>query len=65
MTPQNKTVKFPVWDQETDEIIDLEIDEDSYLAMCEAEKKSQEATRELKEYYDRIDSYAYLFAEDE
>ena len=53
MDPEKKIVKFPVWDLETDEIIEMEMDADDYEAMCksedEAEKKREEARQRDRE----------------
>lgn len=48
MDPEKKTVKFPVWDLETDEIIEMEMDEDSYNAMIAAEKEAEEHEKEIE-----------------
>jgi hypothetical protein len=37
-----KTVKIPVWDLETDEIIEMEIDQEALDAMDEADREAEE-----------------------
>lgn len=39
---EKKTVKIPVWDLETDEIIEMEIDQEALDAMDEADRKAEE-----------------------
>lgn len=39
---EKKTVKIPVWDLETDEIIELEIDQEALDAMDEADREAEE-----------------------
>jgi hypothetical protein len=58
MEPENKITKFPAWDLDTDEIIEMEMDADDYKAMCEAEdkyaKEKEERRRELRREEYRI-----------
>lgn len=42
MNSQNKIVKIKVWDQETDEIIEMEIDQEALDAMDQADKEAEE-----------------------
>lgn len=51
MDPEKKIVTFPVWDLDTNEIIDMEMDADDYEAMCKAE---EEASKRQREALDRI-----------
>lgn len=50
---EKKTVKIPVWDLETDEIIEIEIDQEALHAMDtadrEAEARYEEAIRRDRE----------------
>lgn len=65
MDPEKKIVKFPVWDLETDEIIEMEMDADDYEAMCKAE---EEASKKQREALDRIyeeDARAWEFSRDD
>lgn len=39
---EKKTVKIPVWDLETDEIIEMEIDQEALDAMDEADREAEE-----------------------
>lgn len=41
MEPDPKTIKFPVWDQEIDEIYEMTMDEEDYEAMVEYEKQME------------------------
>lgn len=43
-----KIIKFPVWDLETDEIIEMEMDEESYHAMVAADKEQEELEKEIR-----------------
>ena len=43
---EKKIVKIPVWDMETDEIIEMEIDQKDLDAMDEADRKYQEGLEE-------------------
>lgn len=47
MEPNEKnTVKIPVWDLETDEIIEMEIEQEALDAMDEADRKVEERLEE-------------------
>lgn len=39
---EKKTVKIPVWDLETDEIIEMEIEQEALDAMDEAQREIEE-----------------------
>lgn len=43
---EKKIVKIPVWDLETDEIIEMEIDQEALDAMDEATRKAEERMEE-------------------
>lgn len=43
---EKKTVKIPVWDLETDEIIEMEIDQEALDAMDAADKEVEERMEE-------------------
>jgi hypothetical protein len=45
---EKKTVKIPVWDLETDEIIEMEIDQEALDAMDEATRKAEERREEAR-----------------
>ena len=62
---QNKIVKFPVWDQETDEIIKMEMDADAYEAMCKAEEEYEQKMKELREYDEQLEREAWQFRRDD
>lgn len=62
---EKKTVKFPVWDQETDEIIELEMDADDYEAMCKAEDEAYRKLREGMDYAYEQDRAAWEFIRDD
>jgi hypothetical protein len=44
-----KQATFPVWDQETDEIIEMIMDEDDYQAMVEYEEQMEFERKERRE----------------
>lgn len=46
--PEKKIVKFPVWDMEIDEIIEMEMDEEDYNAMVEAENQEEKRREECR-----------------
>jgi hypothetical protein len=58
---EKKTVLIPVWDLETDEIIEMEIDQEALDAMDEATRKAEERREEARKRdrealrYDRDD----------
>lgn len=43
---EKKTVIIPVWDLETDEIIEMEIDQEALDAMDKADKEAEERMEE-------------------
>ena len=43
---EKKIVKIPVWDLETDEIIEMEIEQDALDAMDAADKEAEERMEE-------------------
>lgn len=45
---EKKTVLIPVWDLETDEIIEMEIDQEALDAMDEATRKIEERREEAR-----------------
>lgn len=46
MSDPKKTVKIPVWDLETDEIIEMEIEQEALDAMDAADKEAEERYEE-------------------
>lgn len=46
---EKKTVIIPVWDLETDEIIEMEIDQEALDAMDKADKEAEERMNEALE----------------
>lgn len=62
---QKKVVKFPVWDQETDQIIEMEMDADAYEAMCKAEEEYEQKMKELREYDEQLEREAWQFRRDD
>lgn len=48
-----KQVNFPVWDQETDELV--EMDEDDYKAMEEYEQKLEFERSERRKYHRELE----------
>lgn len=46
---EKKIVKIPVWDLETDEIIEMEIDQEALDAMDKADKEAEERMNEALE----------------
>ncbi len=46
MNEPKKTVKIPVWDLETDEIIEMEIEQEALDAMDAADKEAEERYEE-------------------
>ena len=50
MNPEKKIVKFPVWDLEIDEIIEMEMDADDYEAMCKAEEEARIKQEEMRKH---------------
>lgn len=47
--PEKKQVEFLVWNQETDEIETLTMDEDDYNDMVEMEEKQEKEWKERRE----------------
>ena len=61
MTLENKKVIIPVWDLETDELVDLEINQSDLDAMDDAQREVELRRKEAMEY----DSQAWEYARDD
>lgn len=59
--PEKKIVKIPVWDLETDEIIEMEIEQEALDAMDAADKEAEERYEEAL----RRDREAWRYARDD
>lgn len=59
--PEKKVVKIPVWDLETDEIIEMEIEQEALDAMDAADKEAEERYEEAL----RRDREAWRYARDD
>ena len=46
MEPEKKIVKIPVWDLETGEIVEMEIDQEALDAMDEADREQEKRLQE-------------------
>lgn len=58
---EKKIVKIPVWDLETDEIIEMEIEQDALDAMDAADKEVEERREEAR----KQDREAWRYARDD
>lgn len=56
--PEKKIVKFPVWDMETDEIIEMEMNEEDYNDMIKAEEEQEKKSKKALESDDDAWRYA-------
>jgi hypothetical protein len=65
MEPEKKIVTFPVWDLDTDEIIEMTMDEEDYKAMVAAEEAYDKEQEERRKRRDEEDADAWRYARDD